>query len=181
MKKVIKILNTGGVIIFPTDTIYGIGCDARNKTAVEKVFEHKKREKNKPVSIFATIKMIEKYCVLSDENKKIIEENKQNPLTFILEIKEKNNLSPLTILNKTVGIRLPNSVFLKELFSKIDFPIVGTSANISGEKSPTIFEKIKISADEKIKGNPSKMTGNESTIIDLRTKKIIRQGKFQIV
>ncbi|OQX93575.1 MAG: hypothetical protein B6I23_03195 [Rickettsiaceae bacterium 4572_127] len=120
MKKVIKILNTGGVIIFPTDTIYGIGCDARNKIAVEKVFGLKKREKNKPVSVFATMKMIEEYCILSDENKKLDDE------------------------------------------------------------SPTSFEKIKISADIKIKGDEERMTGSESTIIDLRTKKIIRQGEFKL-
>ncbi|MHA1540652.1 MAG: L-threonylcarbamoyladenylate synthase [Alphaproteobacteria bacterium] len=180
MKKVIKILNTGGVIIFPTDTIYGIGCDARNKIAVEKVFGLKKREKNKPVSVFATMKMIEEYCILSDENKKFIEVNKQNPLTYILQIKEKKNLSPLTILNNTIGIRLPNSAFLKELFSQINFPIVGTSANIADDESPTSFEKIKISADIKIKGDEERMTGSESTIIDLRTKKIIRQGEFKL-
>jgi len=179
MKKTIETLKKGGVIIYPTDTLYGIGCDARNKKAVERVFKIKKRDFNNPVSVCGTLKMIEKFCVLTDENKKFIEENKKNPLTFILPVKQKNNLSLQTIFNETLSFRLPSNSFLKELFSKIDFPILATSANISGEKPPITFDDINISADLKIKGDESKMTGKSSTIIDLRTDKIIRQGEFK--
>ncbi len=177
LQKAIKILKSGGIIIYPTDTLYGIGCDATNKKAVEKLFKIKKRDKNKPVSICASWEIIEELCIISDSAKKILKKNLPGKLTGILGIKKNTKLSNLAIKNNTVGARIPNHPFVLELLKNIDFPIIASSANISGEPSPARFKDIKINADFKINGDDF-VSGNPSTIIDFTKKpfKILRQG-----
>ena len=134
----IKILKNGGIILYPTDTIWGIGCDTTNQKAVNQIFQIKKREKNKPlISLVSDKIMLARYT--DDFN--LINYNTTDPTTYIF-----NNVSGLSngiiTKNKTAAFRIPNDMFCQKIISILKKPIASTSANISGEKIATKFSEI---------------------------------------
>lgn len=147
LSRAVQILWNGGVIICPTDTVYGFLADAANKKAVEKIFKLKKRLRSKPLPVFVRdFKMAEKLAEISKEQEKILTlqrgsgQTKYWPgkYTFILKSKqiEARPLSDLVIgKDGTIALRIPKYKFLNDLLKKINRPIAQTSVNISG-KSP---------------------------------------------
>ena len=142
IKSCIEVLNRGGLILYPTDTIWGIGCDATNADAVKKIYELKKREDNK-----AMLVLLDSDCKLdryvSDVPEVAYEllEAAVSPLTVIYD--NGYNLAPnLLGDNNSVGIRITNEAFSQALCRRFRRPIVSTSANISGEPSPKNFKQI---------------------------------------
>jgi len=134
IEKVVEILRAGGIIVYPTDTIYGLGCDIFNKKAVEKIYQLKKREKKKPMSIICSdFKEIAQYALIPDFAFQIMKKVLPGPYTFILKAKSQ---TPKTVLskNKTVGIRLPANKICLALAEKLGNPIITTSLNISKQK-----------------------------------------------
>jgi tRNA threonylcarbamoyl adenosine modification protein (Sua5/YciO/YrdC/YwlC family) len=132
--KVVEVLKAGGIIVYPTDTIYGLGCDIFNKKAVARIYQLKKREKKKPLSIICSdFKEIAKYALISNFAFQIMKEALPGPYTFILKAKNK---TPKTVIskNKTVGIRLPANKICSAIVKKLGNPIITTSLNISGQK-----------------------------------------------
>jgi len=122
--EIVDIIKNGGVIAMPTDTVYGLVCDATNKEAVRKIFEIKKREESKPISIFInSIKMARKYVKIE----KAQEECLKTGDTCIFSSKERMSL------NRTLGIRLPKSELIMQIIKKLKVPLAQTSANISGQ------------------------------------------------
>lgn len=125
-----QILNAGGIIIFPTDTLYGLGCDATNPQALLKIYQIKSRQLGKSFPILVKdFKMLLEYAIFNSEQKKAIIKVRR-PTTFILKAK---NLSPLVMQKHTAAFRIPRIGWVKKIFKYFDKPIVATSANLSGQ------------------------------------------------
>ena len=135
LRKVVDCLAAGGVIAYPTDTIYGIGCDIFNKKAVKKIYQLKQRDPKKPFSfICADLSDVTKYAQVSNFAFKIMKRRLPGPYTFILEA---SRLVPdlLMTRQRTVGIRIPDNRICAMIVGELGHPLVTTSANISGENA----------------------------------------------
>ena len=138
----IKVLREGGVILYPTDTIWGLGCDATNPAAVEKIFAKKSRSGNSSLIILVdSDAMLERYVRDIPEIVFEITSVSDSPLTIIYP--EGKNLAP-GVCNEdgSIGIRICNEPFCNELITRFRKPIISTSANISGMPSPSNFSEI---------------------------------------
>ncbi len=141
MEKIIKILKNGGTILYPTDTIWGIGCDATNLDAVNKIFEIKKREKNKSMIILVeSEKRLQDLVDVPEMAWEIIDLS-EKPVTLIYD-NPRNLPKEILAEDGSIGIRLVKDDFCKKLISKLNKPLISTSANFSGEKSPMKFSDI---------------------------------------
>ena len=147
IEKAIKVMRNGGIILYPTDTIWGIGCDATREDAVEKIYKLKEREDRKSMLVVVSnSEMIADYVQEVPSIAWELLDAASDPLTIIYPgaINLANNLvSP----DESIGIRVCKSEFCKDLISKFKNPIVSTSANISGNAFPKSFQEI----DKKIK------------------------------
>ncbi len=138
----LSFLNSGGMILYPTDTIWGIGCDATNTNAIKKIFSLKNREEKKSMIILvADEKMISDYVTSPSEKILSYIANNQKPTTAIF--KNAINL-PGNLINEdgTVAIRIVKDDFCQQLILQLKKPLVSTSANISGESYPQNFDQI---------------------------------------
>lgn len=142
IKEAYNVLIKGGVILYPTDTIWGIGCDATNKSAVKKIYEIKKRINSKALLVLIdSVDQLEYYV---DEVPAIaydLIDLSEKPLTIIYS-NAKNVTSELIAPDGTLGIRVTKEIFSMNLCRKLKRPLVSTSANISGERSPANFSEI---------------------------------------
>lgn len=139
----IEALNSGEPLIFPTDTVYGIGCDAANEKAVQNLFELTERPEHKGMIVLCdSLKMMEQYAEIRfDLEKRIIENCMPGPLTIILD--SKHELSPmLEQANGTIGMRIPDHDVALDLITWFGSPIATKSANISGLIPPTSVDEI---------------------------------------
>jgi len=154
IKKALRSLRNGGVILYPTDTIWGIGCDATNPEAIDKIYSIKKRTEKK-----ALISLVYNKQQLEDITENIPEiDITSNPTTIIYPFAK--GLSPNLISdNGSAGVRIVKDEFCKKLIRKLGSPIASTSANISGEPAPTQFSEI---SDE--------IKNNVDYIVNLRLK-----------
>ncbi|MCL2650170.1 MAG: L-threonylcarbamoyladenylate synthase [Candidatus Azobacteroides sp.] len=142
IKKACEILSKGGVILYPTDTIWGIGCDATNKEAVKKVYEIKQRIDSKSMLVLLDSTAKLDYYVNECPNIALdLIELSNKPITIIYS-GAKNLASNLIAEDGSIGIRITQEKFSKELCRKFKKPIVSTSANISGKPSPANFSEI---------------------------------------
>ena len=177
-KQIIKSILKGGVIIFPSDTVYGLICDATNEKAVKKLFGIKKRTFQKPTPVFIrNIKIAKKIAKIDGKTEEFLKKIWPGKVTVVLKAKKK---FPKGVLgkNNSIGLRIPRYKILNKLLSIINCPLSATSANISGKPASTkIKEVIKQFEDKKPQpdfiidaGNlkPSKL----STVVDLTSSKI---------
>lgn len=141
MESVIQILQSGGTILYPTDTIWGIGCDATNITAIQKIFDIKKREAHKSFIILVENEKRLQDLVDVPEMAWQIMDLSEKPVTLIYD-NPRNLPKELLAEDGSIGIRVVRDAFCKKLISKLNKPIVSTSANFSGEKSPLQFSDI---------------------------------------
>ena len=142
IKKAIEILKQGGIILYPTDTIWGIGCDATNEEAVEKLYAIKQRDKSKSMLILLDnpVKLQSYIHEVPDIAWDLIDLT-DKPLTIILN-GAKNLAQNLISNDGSIGIRITAEDFSRELCMRFRKPIVSTSANITGQKSPQNFHQI---------------------------------------
>ena len=145
LDETLKVLRAGGLVLYPTDTVWGIGCDACNEAAVKKVFALKRREDSKSLVLLASsVEMIDS-CIeeIPAMAAQLIEVN-DAPMTIVYPGAYDDVLAPSCIAaDKSVGIRIPNSSpFCMALLKAFGRPIVSTSANISGEQTPKSFAEI---------------------------------------
>ena len=141
MEKIIEILKSGGTILYPTDTIWGIGCDATNIDAINKIFEIKKREKTKSMIILVeSEKRLQDLVDVPEMAWEIIDLS-EKPVTIVYD-NPKGLPKEILAEDGSIGIRLVKDDFCKKLISKLNKPLVSTSANFSGEKSPMKFSDI---------------------------------------
>ena len=182
IKKVVEIFKNGRVIVFPTDTVYGIGCDPYNENAVKKIYEIKSRNKIKSLPVLAYSIDIVKQIVMMDKlTEKIVEKYWPGPLTLILKLKDQKLKKSLNLEEK-IAIRIPNSECTLKLLKECNL-LVGTSANVSGDSSFTdpqkCIENLK-NYDAFVDGGTITSKG-ESTIIEIENEKIhvIREGALK--
>lgn len=175
-----EVLKKGGVIIYPTETLYGMGANATDSNSVKKIFEIKGRGFNKPVSIaVGSTAQAKKIAEWNEHAEKLAKKFLPGPLTLILKLKKKNP-GELTAGSDKIGIRIPDNPFALSLLKKIKFPITATSANKSGGREPTnakmAIEQIGKFVDLVIDAGSCKYK-KPSTVIDLTNKpKILRIG-----
>ena len=181
IKSAVDVLKKGGTILYPTDTIWGLGCDATNAEAVAKIYEIKKRAESKSlVTLVNNMDMIGRYI-------------KEIP-QIAIELLEVND-APMTIIypgaiglaknvvaeDGTVGIRIPNNEFCKQLIFRLHRPIVSTSANISGEPSPQSFKEISEEIKNSVDLIVDKSMEEESTHKASQIIKISLNGEITVI
>jgi L-threonylcarbamoyladenylate synthase len=149
-KQCLEVLKKGGIILYPTDTVWGIGCDATNAAAVEKIFTIKSREENKSLLILVNgIDMMERYVRDVPRIAYELAQVSEDPLTIIYP--QGKNLAPgVCAPDGSVGIRICNDDFCSQLIDRFRKPIVSTSANTSGKPSPQFFAEIEKAITEKV-------------------------------
>jgi len=142
INRAIKVLQEGGIILYPTDTIWGIGCDATNEDAVRKIYELKERSEQKSMLVLLNnINFIRNYVENVPEVALDIAELSEKPVTIIYS-NAKNLAKNLIASDGSIGIRITEEQFTDRLIQKFRNPIVSTSANVSGEKTPANFNEI---------------------------------------
>lgn len=186
IKLAAEAIKKGGTVIFPTETVYGIGVDALNENAVKKVFDIKGRAETKPL----TIHIADKQDILKiarnipDYIFKIFDKFMPGPLTIVL-FKNKNVPDIVTAGRQTVGIRMPDHPVALEFIKATGTLIAAPSANFSGQKSPQSIEEIPKELLEKVDivlDSGSTLTGTPSTVVDftISPPKILRQGSITL-
>ncbi len=180
INKAVDVLRNGGVIIYPTDTVYGIGCDIYNRKALERIFEIKNDSSDKLFSfICSSLKDISKYAKISDYAYRTMKHLLPGPYTFILPA-AKEIPKKLWSKRRTVGIRVPNNMVTIKLVEELGNPIISTST--TNRKGKILYDPIEIKNIFNImvdlmlsSGN---LTGNLSSVIDLSEKEpeILREG-----
>lgn len=178
--QVVEILKGGGLIAYPTDTYYGIGCDIMNKRAIEKIYQLKQRNKSQPFSfICADLKHISEYAKVSNYAYKTMKRLLPGPYTFILT---GSKLVPKIMLTKrkTAGIRVPNNNICLDLVQALGNPVISTSATMpDGEifhDASLIHDHFGPRLDAVIDGGP--VSGMPSSVVSLEddVPEVIREG-----
>lgn len=184
LKEPAQIIQEGGIVIFPTETVYGIGVNGLNETAIKKLYEVKQRPTNKPISLLVnSIEMIEKVAKdITEIEYDLIKRFLPGPLTIVLK---KKGIVPdiVTAGFDTIGIRMPENEIALKLIEYAGVPIATPSANISGRPSGTNLKEIMKDFNDKvdyfIDGGISKI-GVASTIVQVVNDNpyILRKGKI---
>ena len=187
LQDIAQVIRDGGVVIYPTDSVYAIGCDALNQRAVEKIYQYRKEEaKQSHLSIICRdISQADEYTRISKEQFKIMHRHLPGPFTFILEAGLK--LPKVFRCRKTVGIRIPDNAILHALLEELDGPLLTTSLKapvddddadaVSYMTDPFLIEEtFQNQADVLIDGGYGE--DQPSTVVDLTGEEpeIIRQG-----
>ncbi len=142
LKNAVEVLRLGAIILYPTDTIWGIGCDATNEAAVKRVFEIKKRiDSQSMLVLMENPNLLNSYITEVPEIAWELIEVADTPLTIIYP-GAKNLANSVIAKDGSVGIRITNEAFTQQLIQRFRKPVVSTSANISGQKSPQNFAEI---------------------------------------
>ena len=184
IRKVVEVLDEGGIIIYPTDTVYAIGCDIRANKSIEKIAQMKGLNPQNPDMslIFHDMSQLSEYTVIRDNSIfKLLKRNLPGPFTFIVQA---NNQIPKIFKNKkkTVGIRIPNNNIVRELVKELGRPIITTSIHDPDEvieyttDPELIYEKYRDLAEIVINGGYGR--NEASTIVDCTSEEIVivRQG-----
>ncbi len=180
ISRVVDTINKGGIVAYPTDTFYGIGCDIMNKKAIEKVYAIKQRNKNKPFSfICSDLKNISKYAKVSNVAYRHMRRLLPGPYTFVLS---GTKLVPKMMLTKrkTAGIRVPDNKIALAIANELGHPIISTSAT---HPDGTVFSNASLLHDHFIKTidiviDAGPVPGNPSSVVSLidDIPEIIRYG-----
>ena len=182
LKEPAQIIKKGGIVIFPTETVYGIGTNGLDENAIKKLYEVKQRPLNKPISLLVNnIEMVEKIAKnITEVEYKLMERFFPGPLTIIFE---KRDVVPdiLTSNTNTIGIRMPSGEIAKKLIEFAGVPIATSSSNISGKPSGTNISDIKKDFEGKVDcfiDNDESELGMPSTVIRIidNIPHILRQG-----
>ncbi len=183
MHKMGLIIRNGGIVVFPTETVYGIGANVLDKDACAKIFKIKGRASDNPLIVHASgVEMIEKIGKLSDTDKKIMEKVWPGPITIIVKAR-KNIPKVVTGGLSTVAVRVPKNTTALELIRSAGVPIAAPSANPSGLPSATSGEHAEEYFNRKVDAiikDGRTRYGIESTVIDLKSMTILRPGAFNI-
>lgn len=187
LNKIKEILDNDGVIIFPTDTVYGIACNCFSEKAIKKVFDIKKRPENKPINVLSNnldkIKLVSKN--ISEKEKFLINKYMPGALTIILDKNEKVS-DILTAGLDTIGVRIPKNNISLRILENVSYPLATTSANISGDsagiKITDFLKEFDGVVDAIIDGGETDLKV-ASTIVRVESDnklKIIREGTLKI-
>ncbi|MDR1982413.1 MAG: threonylcarbamoyl-AMP synthase [Holosporaceae bacterium] len=182
INRVVDVLCEGGVVAFPTETVYGLGANAYNDKAVSKIFSYKKRPRSKPLSVcYQSFDSAFDDVVIDERAVLLAKKFLPGPVTIILKRRADSKLSPLCSAElDTVGIRVPSNPIALGLLSRLPFPLAAPSANRSTQSSPTTAQHV----SDSLKDNKTLLIlnggccsiGVESTIVDLPNNKVTRVG-----
>jgi L-threonylcarbamoyladenylate synthase len=174
-----SIVRQGGVIVFPTDTVYGIGCDPYNDSAVARIFEIKGRPEDKAVPVLAaSLKDAEKMVDLGSAGKALARKFWPGTLTLVAPLVDDRVSGRILAGRDNLAIRVPANKCLQDLLSICRY-LVGTSANLSGKPSPKSAQEVALSGYDALLVNRGDfVSGMESTIVDITSSvpRIIRRG-----
>ncbi|MDR0695215.1 MAG: threonylcarbamoyl-AMP synthase [Holosporales bacterium] len=183
-----EVLRGGGLVVAPTDTVYGILADSTNDEAIRKVYAVKKRVDSKPLLLLiSSICMARNVAYFSEQAEAIADHfwnSRKLPLTIVLAKANVTayNISPLaTAGGNTIAVRLPNHKLIVDIIEALGVPVVAPSANISGQRPSTTYEEAKMEWDgliDLVLDGGCTPTATASTILDLSSgkKKILREG-----
>jgi L-threonylcarbamoyladenylate synthase len=169
VKNTVDFLKEGKTILYPTDTVWGIGCDATSFDAVKKIYKLKKREESKSLIILVdSVKMLMEYISNIPEEVILLLKSVKKPTTIIYN-NPKNLASNVIAKDNTIAIRIVNDSFCKSLIHSFGKPIVSTSANVSGKSTPASFKDvskvIKLGVDCVIEAEETNKNTKPSTIL----------------
>ena len=176
IKRALEIVSRGGTIIYPTDTVYALGCDPFNSTAISTIYEIKGRDTRKQMPVLcATPDTVWEIVNVHIDDRKRLENFWPGALTIVSKTNDKRLI---TTMSETIAVRVPAGVCVNKLLC-VCGPLIGTSANVSGAKPTSDPDSIKISADLMIDSGVIKSNCKSSTIITLDNKmEIIRNGEI---
>ncbi|MBD3397684.1 threonylcarbamoyl-AMP synthase [Candidatus Micrarchaeota archaeon] len=175
-----RVLSSGGVLLYPTDTVYGIGGDARNPEVVERIRKIKRREDSVFSVLLGGIGMVKEYAEVEGDVVGAVMDAFPGATTLILKSRKE-----LPVVNKgKIGVRVPEHIFMRKLSLELEMPIVSTSANRSGGKAPAgigeIEKEIMDEADLVLDGGETLHRMN-SSVVDILEKKVKRVGAGEII
>ncbi|MDR3102723.1 MAG: threonylcarbamoyl-AMP synthase [Methanocalculaceae archaeon] len=174
VERVVRLLSRDGLVVYPTETVYGLGVDALSEAAVRRVYDAKQRPMGKPISVAVSdIEMIYGIAYVDEFAERFMQRFLPGPVTVVLPVRRclPQDLSGGT---GTIGIRFPDHAIARAVITGLDGPLTSTSANISGEASPVTADQVNVPHDYLIDGG--KLAGIPSTVINLAVKKIERPG-----
>jgi len=178
-----EVLMKGGVGVIPTDTVYGLCTNALNREGIKRIYRIKRRDIKKPLVLFVKDKgEIEKYGVVNDTARKLIDSFIPGPITIVLKRREGAPKISLRDID-TIGIRIPDEEFVINLLKNLDFPLATTSANLSGEETPKDISSLKKTfsgiVDFIVDGGEK--GGTPSTVVSIigEDVKILREGRIK--
>ena len=175
-KQVVYAIKQGNVIIYPTDTVYGIGGAATSESVVARIYELKRRSQSKALSVaFSDFYMLSKYCALDASQEAVIKKYLPGPYTFIVKSSKRLPVSSSEIL----GIRIPNDDLIRDIIQTAALPLITTSANLSG--GPDVFDFSKLHPDVLAGVDVALDCGEtkykqSSTVVDLIHHRLLREG-----
>ncbi|MBR9678443.1 MAG: threonylcarbamoyl-AMP synthase [Nanoarchaeota archaeon] len=175
IKKASKILKEGGIVIYPTDTVYGLGCNAFNRKTIERIRNLKGRT-NKPFSVaVADIEGVHSVAKVNEWQEETLLKNLPGAYTFVLE---KKSFVPDSVSKKGIGVRIPDHEHCLTLLESVEFPVITTSANISGQKPARSVKEIPKEILDKVDFvvDAGELGGKSSAVVDLKknTWKVLR-------
>ena len=183
LAKISEVLDGGGVIVYPTETVYGLGAEFSEKTALEKLFAIKGRAEDQPFSIATILEKVKEYAYISESARIISDHYLPGPLTLVMR---KKPIVPneLTGNRDTIGIRVSSHPALQSILHWIDTAIVSTSANLSGESAPTKIEELNpqlLKQVDLIVTSSSDLEGTPSTVIETTQNpvELLREGAIR--
>lgn len=186
MRKAIAVFNQGGIVIFPTDTAFGIGCRVDNEEAVKKLYTIRKRPATQPASILvSSVEMAKKYAYIPSEvETRLIKPYWPGGLTIVLQSRIKKVPTLVRGGGETIGLRMPDHNILRKIIAEVGVPILGPSANFHGEKTPFQKEDLDpqlVKQVDFVLGG-SCMQDEASTVIDCVSIpwKILREGSVKV-
>mgnify|MGYP003482360275 CR=1 FL=1 len=174
IEKAVSVLSRDGLVVYPTETVYGLGADALSEPAVLKVFEAKQRLLGKPISVAVSdLEIIKNIAYVDEFAEEFISRFLPGPVTVVLPVKS-SLPGDLSCGTGTIGIRFPDHPLALALISALDAPITSTSANISGEISPVNPGQVNVPHDYFLEDGA--LPGMPSTVVNLETRRIERPG-----
>ncbi|MDO8435103.1 MAG: L-threonylcarbamoyladenylate synthase [bacterium] len=180
--RAVEALRDGGVIIYPTDTIYGLGCDIENRDAIERIYKIKGRDAGKPMSFICDdLTCVARYGIVSDKAYKVMRRTLPGPYTYLLHATKETPKLLQQKKKKTVGIRIPASAVSLALVKKLGRPIITTSVNVAGEEvlsSPKQMDEL-FGTEVDIILDAGAFSTEPSTIVDWSNDApvVVRAGK----
>ena len=176
-----RTIRDGGVVAFPTDTVYGVGCDPYNREAVLRIYDIKGRDRSKPLPVLvSSVDVAAGIARMGPGALELAARYWPGPLTIILEVTD-GALAASMGLAGSIGVRVPGGGCVSMLLGMCGM-VVGTSANISGEPSPVRADDVHIGCDVLLDGGATP-GGTESTIVDARTDggmSVVRRGALEV-
>lgn len=180
--RIVNVLEKGGVVIFPTETVYALACRADDKVAVERIYKIKNRTPEKVFAVLApSVEFVEKHADIEQKAKSLISKFSPGAVTYVVPVKEGGGISEYVIRGGKTGFRIPNHSAALEILNKCNFPVIATSVNKSGQKSAGSVSEVssELLSEIDLVMDGEKSAGISSTVISFNENndlELLREG-----